>query len=355
MIWYICAHPGTAIDTTFRPDLHHKKIVQAMSNFYWTDQRRPTAYQALERPSKRSYPNHYHGFVRDDYRPSSEYQHTHPNQGRDAVAYDPAIRGQYTQAYFTQTSSARPMNAHYRPHVEIHDFDYQQYSPRHIDDSETSSTAAVVGSQAPQSFLAQPPVYHDPYTTAQTGDPYTQPARVQHQQEPLMNHNVTHGWTNRPAPGPYHGPSYQHGGHIQHAMNPNTPYMPSPGPMPTPYHRPQAWSSLPEPTFVPPPAMQAPSFAFIPPTYIQNVPAQAPNVNALYPAGYQSYAQPPANVSSSNLPNNAVDQSQDPRVNNDNTVNPRSIAPGATRPSKKSRRGNGRGNGKGGAQGSSGT
>ena len=34
--------------------------------------------------------------------------------------------------------------------VNRHDFDYQQYNPRPIDNSETSSTATVVGSWNPQ-------------------------------------------------------------------------------------------------------------------------------------------------------------------------------------------------------------
>ena len=177
-----------------------------------------------------------------------------------------------------------------------------------------------------------------------------QPTRIEHQQEPLMNHSVSHGWTTRPAAGRHVGSSDQHSGQIP--MNQNTPFVLSPGPIPTPYHRPQVRSSHPKPTYVPAPAMKTPSSAPMPPTYIQNVPAQPPNVNALHPAGYQSHSQPPQTDHPS-LSTNTADQHQYPRVNNDNTVNPASVAPGATRSAKKSRRGNGRGNGKRRAEGSS--
>ncbi|GAB7322787.1 hypothetical protein MBLNU13_g05358t2 [Cladosporium sp. NU13] len=251
-----------------------------MSCLYWTDQRGPAAYQAPERPS-----------------PEDHHQHTHIPQRRDAVAYDPAIHGQYAQAYYPQKSLARPTNSQYGPHMDRHGFDYQQYNPRHIDDSETSSTAAV---------------------------------RV-----PWLYRQTCFGAIRRTFLSARQPDSHE----------PKYVSMPHPGPMHSPYHRPQAWSSLLQPTFVPPRATQDPSFALMPSTYIQNVPTQPSNVNAPYPARYQSYPQPPQNDQPS-LSNTAVNQHQSPRVNNDNTVNPTSSAPGTMRPPKKSRRGKMKGNGK---------
>lgn len=136
-----------------------------MSSFCWTGQRRPTAYQALERSHNRSFPNHYHGLVRDDNRGDSEYhdQRTQCPQCRDAVAYDHALHGQHAQAYCSQTSSARPTDSQYGSHMDRHDFDYQQYKPRHIDDSETSSTVAVVGSRVQQPSFAPLQPYHETF------------------------------------------------------------------------------------------------------------------------------------------------------------------------------------------------
>jgi hypothetical protein len=95
--------------------------------------------------------------------------------------------------------------------------------------------------------------------------------------------------------------------------------------------------------------MQNPSFACIPPTYIQNVPGQPSNVNALYPAEYQRYPQQPPQKDQPSLSDTAIDQAQYPQVNNnETTVNPTPIAPVATRPPKKNH--HHRGKGKGGAK-----
>lgn len=255
-----------------------------MSYLYWTDQRRPAAYQAPEPSNNGLLSNYFHRFARYGYNPGPEYrnQHTHLAQRRDRVAYDPAIHDQYAEAYYPQTSSTRSADSQNGRHMDRHDFDYQQYDPTRNDDSEGSSTAAVVGSRAPQSFLTPPSVYHHPHSTAQTGVPYTQAIHSQYQHEPLMNHSVPYDWQARTTSGGYRGPSHQYGG--QAPMNPNTSLMPNPGPMTTPYHVSQAWANRPQPTYVSPPGMQNPSFACIPPTYTQNVPAQPSNVNAMYPA-----------------------------------------------------------------------
>ena len=157
-----------------------------------------------------------------------------------------------------------------------------------------------------------------------------------------MNHSVPYDRTARTTSGGYRGPTYQYGG--QTPMNPNMSLMPNPGPMPMPYHVSQAWSSRSQPTYVSPPGMQNPSFACIPPTYIQNVPGQPSNVNALYPAEYQRYPQQPPQKDQPSLSDTAIDQAQYPQVNNnETTVNPTPIAPGATRPPKKNHRGKGKG------------
>ena len=314
-----------------------------MSYLYWTDHRRPAAYQAPEPSNNGSISNHFDRFARYGYNPSLEYrnQHTYLAQRRDRVAYDPAIHGQYAEAYYPQTSSTRPADSQNGRHMDRHGFDYQQYDSNQNDDSEGSSTAAVVGSRAPQSFLTPPSVYHHPHNTAQIGDPSTQAIHSQYQHEPLMNHSVPYDWTARTTSGGYRGPPYQYGG--QTPMYPNTSLMP------TSYHASQAWANRPQPTYVSPPGTQNPSFACIPPTYIQNVPGQPSNVNALYPAEYQRYPQQPPQKDQPSLSDTAIDQAQYPQVNNnETTVNPTPIAPGATRPPKKNH--HHRGKGKGGAK-----
>jgi len=114
--------------------------------------------------------------------------------------------------------------------------------------------------------------------------------------------------------------------------------------MPIPYTRPQAQFNPAQSMQVPPPAMQDPSFAFMPPTYIQNVPAQPQSANPPYFAGGQPHAQPPLDIPS-NLLNNAVNQNPYPRVNdNENIGGPTTILPRATKsPNRKNRRGKGKG------------
>lgn len=326
-----------------------------MGSLLYTGQGWPAAYQALERSNNQSSPNHYHDSQQDGYRPSLGNQDTdgYRTERRGAGLYDPTFHDQYAQAYFTQTSYARPTNAQYRPHVDRHDFDYQQFNPRHIEDSETSSTAAVVGSRAPESVFVPPRPYHDFRTTAQTGESYTQPAHIRYQQEPLMKHRVPYDWTTRPTSGGYNGPSCQHGGHVQHLMSQGAPLMPSPGPIPTPYNRPQAWVDPAQSMQIHPPAMYGPAPTLMPTNY-SGVPIQPPSVNTLHPAVYQSYPQLPATAPPGDLSNNTVNQDQYSRANSNETmVNPRSIAPGATRPRRKNHRGNGRGNGKERAEGRS--
>jgi len=311
--------------------------------------RQPAASQAPGRSNdlSRSFFNHSYDFQRDAYSGGHGYHNSHdsPIRRGGAVAHAPNLNGQYAQAY-PQPSSARPLNSQYGTHMDRHDFDYQQYNPRHIDDSETSSTAAVVGSWTPHPRLAPSSVYQNPHTTAQTGGSYIQATYPQHQQEPLMNHSVSYGWNTRPASGGYHGPSYQHGGHVQHLMSEGAPFMPSSGPIPTPHNRPQAWVDPAQSMQIHPPAMYAPAPTLVPTNY-SSVPIQPPNVNTLHPAGYPSYLQPPANPPPGDLSINAIDQVRYPQVNNNENIgNPTSIAAGATRPHKKSRRGNGRGNGK---------
>lgn len=210
-----------------------------MSYLYWTDHRRPAAYQAPEPSNNGSISNHFDRFARYGYNPSLEYrnQHTYLAQRRDRVAYDPAIHGQYAEAYYPQTSSTRPADSQNGRHMDRHGFDYQQYDSNQNDDSEGSSTAAVVGSRAPQSFLTPPSVYHHPHNTAQIGDPSTQAIHSQYQHEPLMNHSVPYDWTARTTSGGYRGPPYQYGG--QTPMYPNTSLMP------TSYHASQAWANRP--------------------------------------------------------------------------------------------------------------
>jgi len=82
----------------------------------------------------------------------------------------------------------------------------------------------------------------------------------------------------------------------------------------------------------------------IPPTYIQNMPAQPSNVNALYHAESQRSPQHPPQNDQPSLSDTAIDQAQYPQVNNnETTVNPTPIAPGATRPPKRNHRGKGKG------------
>ena len=81
-------------------------------------------------------------------------------------------------------------------------------------------------------------------------------------------------------------------------MNPNTSFMPNPG--------------------LPPAEMYAPASAF-PPMNHSSVPIQPPNVNALYPAGYQRYPQPPQN-DQPRLSHTFINQDQYPQANSTDTM-----------------------------------
>jgi hypothetical protein len=226
--------------------------------------------------------------------------------------------------------------------MDTFDFDQQQHYSDYSGNSEGSSTAAVVGSRAPQSSFAPPQPYQDFNAIARTVDPYNQPAQPQLQYEPLMmNHGVSDGWTTGPVPGQYNGSSYQQGGHTYHLMNPRMPFTPNPGLVPTHYNGPQAWFDPAQSMHIPQPVMYASASAF-PPTNYLGVPVQSLAANVSYAPEYQS--QPPVNNPSGNLSNNAVNQDQYPQANNnENMVGPAPVLPEATTSSGRNRRGKGKG------------
>lgn len=376
-----------------------------MSIFYSSHRRRPADYQT-QRPNNPSTSmlNQLYGLQQDGYDHSPEYrdQHTRRSQRHDVVAYDPVVRRQYTQAY-PQMPSARPTISQYgsHPHLDRH----QQQNPDYSEDSEGSSTAAVVGSRTSQPSFALPQPQHNAYATAQTSDPYIQSARPQLQQEPPINHGVTyswttglvpeqyygstnqhgghvhhpmaaqtndpyirparsqhqhelpvdpgvtHSWTTGPASGGYNASSYQQGGRIQHPMNlhATAPFMANSRPVPTSYNnRPQARFDPAQASNIYPPEMYAPAPApaFLPTNHL-GVPVQPQSTSVPYAAAYQTYTQPPVNDPSGGPSIIAADQDQYPRVNDDeNIVNPTPVPPGAARPPKKHRRGKGKGKGK---------
>ncbi|KAM0704845.1 hypothetical protein Q7P35_007631 [Cladosporium inversicolor] len=347
-----------------------------------------------------------YGLQQHGYDPSPEYHNQHtrrPQYHNTVVAYDPVVHRQHTQAY-SQMPSARPTVSQYgsHPHLARHDIDHQQYHLDYSEDSEGSSTAAVVGSRIADSVFAPQQARQNHYATTQTSDPciqparpqlqqvppidhgvtyswttglvpeqyygssyqhgghvhrpmaahmndpYIRPARSQHQHELPVDHGVTHSWTTGPAPGGYNAFSYQQGGHTQHPLNlhasaPSVPNMNS-GPVPTSYNnRPQARFDPAQAMTVPPPEMYAPAPAptFLPTNHL-GVPVQPQSADVLYAAAYQFYPPPPVNDPSGGLStNNAVDQDHHPRVNvNENILNPTLVSPEATRPPKEHHRRN---------------
>jgi hypothetical protein len=317
-----------------------------MSYLYMSNQRHPVAYDVTERPNKRSFSNQFHGLQQDRYGPRPEYhnQHAHCPERRGIVGHDHTLHGQSSQAYY-QMPSARPLDSQHGPHIDRHDFDHQQHYSNYSDDSEDSSTAALVGSRAPQSsFVPQQP-YHDFHATPRAGDPYIQPVRSQLQHEPSMNHGRSYSWGTEPVPGPCNGLSHQHDSRTHHTTNPHVPFMPNPGSIPTHYNSSQAWFNPARSMNIPPPTMYAPASTFWPRDY-SSIPTQPLGATTPHAAENHSHHQPPANDPPGGLSNNAIDQDHYSRLNNENIANPMPGPPRATRSPRRSRRRKGKGKGR---------
>jgi hypothetical protein len=335
-----------------------------LSNISRPYQRQPATNQAPEQSTYLPQPvsNHQsYGFQRDGYGVSSLDTDFHNYQAyrtarRDAMPYAPTLHGQNAEVY-PQTPSARPVNSQYGTHLNRDDLDYQQYISDYNEDSESSSTAAVVGSwvsQPSQPVSATQPAYHDPYFNAQTSDPYIPPTHSQLQHEPPMNHGGPYNWVARPVPRQrieQNTPSsypYQHSTQLPPPMNvhPSAPSMLNPGPIPTHSHRPQTRFDPAQPMQAPSREMYAPAPAFLPTNY-SRLAAQPRDVTVLYPAGYQPYSQRPVQDPSGSIANNAIDHGPFSQVDDSTAVAPTAIPPTERRSSGRNGKGKGKANGRG--------